>query len=248
MKLHHLVLFAGCAVCVTANSRAATILFTGTGDPQDQGWTLYSGGTGTASVVTQNTGSPGDVLTVETTAQKIYEYSYSTGYKEFLLGARIFVESASYNYLDAGLMLSAFGGVGFLAADRFNSLYLTPGAVGFMDLAASAPVPAGQFHDYSILVRDGNVSVYVDQTFSSILDGTATAVLTRAAPAQVDGEITLGDQTNDPGVNSRYRLDEVTFQGITIVPDPATGVMFVVGPAVLFGGKRARTQIKKARA
>ena len=210
-------------------------LYDGTGTPVDHGWTPLSG-TGHLGGSVTETFHPGHSLDVESKRMRYHSWSYDSGYSEFLVSTRMRISHAQYNFADAGLIFSVLGDVG--EPDRFSGIYLTPDHVGFMDLKDMAPIAAQQYHDFTILYRDNVLSFYVDDSFESILNGTAVPEMYRTDPipsrwANQSGVIQIGDQTNDFRVNSRYRLESVSFIGITPVPEVGTTFMFGAGLALL---------------
>lgn len=224
-----------------------TTLYDGNGPPGDQGWGLHTGAGHLGGSVTE-TFTPGNTMEVETRRMRFHSYSFDTGYAEFLVSSRMRITHAQYNFADAGLMFSVLGKDG--KPDRFSSIYLTPDHVGFMDLKDMAPIAAEQYHDFSILFRDNTLSFYVDDSFESILNGTAVPELFRADPipsifGNTMGVVQIGDQTNDFSVNSRYRLESVSFIGITPIPEPETALMFGAGLALLAltAGRRRISQV-----
>jgi hypothetical protein len=221
----------------------ATTLYDGVNTPADHGWNLHTG-TGHLDGSVTETYIPGASLDVETTGMRYHSWSFDTGHAEFLVSARMRITHAQYNFADAGLMFSVLGEDG--APDRFSGIYLTPDHVGFMDLKDMAPIEAGRYHDFTILFRDNALSFYVDDSFESILDGTAVPELYRVDPipslwGNRSGIVQIGDQTNDPDVNSRYLLERVSFIGITPVPEPEVSLMFGMGLAMLAFATRKRS-------
>ncbi|HEU4708112.1 MAG TPA: PEP-CTERM sorting domain-containing protein [Methylophilaceae bacterium] len=221
---------------------AEVTLYDGNGTPADEGWTRISGAGHRGGSVTE-TQIPGHSLEIETDRMRYHSYALDTGYAEFLVGARMRITDAQYNYADAGLMFSVLGKSG--EPDRFSGVYLTPDHVGFMDLKDMAPIAAEQYHDFAILYRDHALSFYVDDSFQSIMDGTAVPELYRTDPipsrwGNTSGVVQIGDQTNDFNVNSRYILENVRFLGITPVPEPETSIMFGAGLAFLAWAARRR--------
>ena len=218
-----------------------TVLFDGSGLPDDHGWLLDSGAGhlgGTVTVIPQTGGGAADVLEVATTGMQFHLYTYFTGYRELLLTTRVKVESGGFNFADAGFLMSVFGARG--EADRLNSFYVTPNEVGFTDGSGSVATTSGAFHDYAVLYRAGTVSLFVDAASSESLAGTATAALTRTAPFDAEGYVAFGDATNDDGVNSHYVLDDVRLVGWAPVPEAPAGWLLSAGLAVLLGAARRR--------
>ena len=225
--------------CLLAFAQAqaveAVTLYDGTGTPVDHGWKPLSG-TGHLGGSVTETFHPGHSLDVESKRMRYHSWSFDTGHSEFLVSTRMRITHAQYNFADAGLIFSVLGKAG--RPDRFSGVYLTPDHVGFMDLEDMAPIAAERYHDFTILYRDNVLSFYVDDSFESILNGTAIPELYRTDPipsrwADRSGVIQIGDQTNDFRVNSRYRLESVSFIGITPVPEPGTTFMFGAGLALL---------------
>jgi len=210
-------------------------LYDGTGSPADHGWNLHTGAGDLGGSVTE-TFIPGNTLDVESTRMRFHSWSFDTGYAEFMVSSRMRITHAQYNFADAGLMFSVLGEA--REPDRFSSFYLTPDHVGFMDLKDMAPIAAEQYHDFTILFRNNVLSFYVDDSFESILDGRAVPELYRVNPipsifGNKMGVIQIGDQSNDFNVNSGYRLESVSFLGITPIPEPGTTLMFGTGLALL---------------
>lgn len=230
-----------CFLIPNAQAEVST-LYDGTGSPVDHGWTLNSGHGHLGGTVTE-TQIPG-ALDVETTGMQFHTYAYDTGYAEFLVSTRMRITHAQYNFADAGLMFSVFGPAG--KPDRFNSFYLTPDHVGFMDLADMAPIAAEQYHDFTVLYRNNELSFFVDDSFEDIMNGVALPELYRLNPipsifGNTTGVIQIGDQTNDLDVNSRYQLASVSFIGITPIPEPGTALMLSLGLGFLaFAAQKKR--------
>jgi hypothetical protein len=247
MERSHWLGSAGtCLLALFASSVFAapqvTTLYDGVNTPADHDWTRFSGAGHLGGSVSE-TYIPGNTLEVETTRMRYHSYAYDTGHVEFLVSARMRITHAQYNFADAGLMFSVLGGAG--NPDRFSGIYLTPDHVGFMDNRDMAPIAAERYHDFTILFRDNTLGFYVDDSFESILNGTAVPELYRVDPipsrfGNTAGVIQIGDQTNDFNVNSRYKLESVSFIGITPVPEPETSLMFGAGLAFLAWASRRR--------
>ena len=217
---------------VIPNAQAAiSYLYDGRGTPDEQGWTRYSGaghlgGTSEVSLV------PGGGFEAETDGMAFNSYAIDTGYAEFMVSARIRMTHAQYNFADAGLMFSVLGEPN--QPDRFSGFFLTPDQVGFMDLTDMAPVTAEQYHDYTVLYRDNALSFFLDDSFDDIMSGVAMPELYRLDPipsifGNRSGVVQIGDWTNDLNVNSRYRMQSVSFLGITPIPEPGTSLMLSLG-------------------
>ena len=219
-----------------------TTLYDGVGTPADQDWTLFSGAGHRGGSVTE-THIPGNTLNVESTRMRFHSYAFDTNHVEFLVSARMRITHAQYNFADAGLLFSVRGDAG--DPDRFSGIYLTPDHVGFMDLRDMAPIGAERYHDFTILFRDNALSFFVDDSFENILNGSAVPELYRADPTSslwgnTTGVVEIGDQSNDFNVNSHYRLESVSFIGITPIPEPGTSLMFGAGLAFLAWASRRR--------
>lgn len=246
MKRPWLPAAAGFLLFVTQVQAAEVTLYDGDGTPDQQGWTRISGAGHLGGSVTE-TDIPGHSLEIQTDRMRFHSYALDTGYAEFLVGARMRISHAQYNFADAGLMFSVLGENG--EPDRFSGIYLTPDHVGFMNLKDMAPIAAEQYHDFAILYRDHALSFFVDDSFESIMNGTAVPELHRVNPipsifGNTSGVVQIGDQTNDLNVNSRYILDSVRFLGITPVPEPQTSLMFGAGLAFLAWAARRRSSHK----
>ena len=237
-----------CCLMAYAPAQAKIVaLYDGTGTLADQGWDLHTGAGHLGGGVTE-TYIPGNTLDVESSRARFHSWSFDTGYAEFMVSSRMRITHAQYNFADAGLMFAVLGDA--REPDRFSGFYLTPDHVGFMDLKDMAPIAAEQYHDFTILYRDNVLSFYVDDSFESILDGTAVPELYRLNPlpslwGNKTGVIQIGDQSNDFNVNSRYRLESVSFLGITPIPESETALLFGTGLALLAMTARRRDQRQK---
>lgn len=184
----------------TIAAATPTTLFSGTGTPEQQGWTVSTslgsgniccGGTvppGTLSVTPQSTGSASDALTVETGGgPAIHTYRINPGPGAFLASIRVAVATGSNNFADAGFF---FSGIYMLplanSPDRANSIYINPGEIGFMnsgltpDQIFSYSLDATIFREYAILYSSSHLmQIFVDASFDDILSGLVSPVLSR---------------------------------------------------------------------
>ena len=218
-------------VSLTVAAAAPVILYDGSDVPTAQGWTRSStGGTetvGSGSTRFVTTGSETPVTAVFNT------YAFATGATDFVVSIRLSVAASGFNQYDGALVFSAFGSDGWLGADRDRGLMIGETAVAWGDSANSdALVNTGTFHEYAFRYLGGTLDVYIDSAFDSIVGGTATPVLSRAAvpPAHWSvGTIVFGDNTNDVGYGSDYIVDFVKFQNLALVqlPEPAALAMLV---------------------
>ncbi|MCL6752420.1 PEP-CTERM sorting domain-containing protein [Nostoc sp. CCCryo 231-06] len=228
-------LVLGCAgVGLPSAAQAATFLFDGTGTPEAVGWQLWSSEppNSTITVTPQFTGRPSDVLSVSTTGTAIHLYSRKIDATNYIISMGVKVLRSSFNSFDYGLGLSPF------AVDRVNSLTIGEKSIQWSDLVGdSFAIDTSIFHEYAISYIDGNLNVYVDNSFDDIIAGTATPVLTRTGVTPQDesviGTVAFGDQSNDSMsfgnccVNSAYKLDFIRFQSldnVTSVPEPSTNL------------------------
>ncbi|WP_371817271.1 hypothetical protein [Myxococcus sp. CA051A] len=123
--------------------------------------------------------------------------------KPFKLVVTAQVESASrHNQLDSGAaILGSFTSPFGNSVDRSQMIYLDSAAIGWADDTQSAafPVISGGYHVYELAVDAAKVA-----TVS--IDGVAK--LTRNN-FMADGNIAIGDQTNDPNVDGVMRIKSV---------------------------------------
>ncbi|WP_375509436.1 hypothetical protein [uncultured Nostoc sp.] len=244
-------LVLGCAgVGLPSAAQAATFLFDGSGTPEAVGWQLYSSVdqlNGAIRVTPQFTGRPSDVLSVSTTGTAINLYTREIDATNYIISMGVKVLRSSFNSFDYGLGLSPF------TLDRANSLTIGEKSIQWSDLVGdSFAIDTSVFHEYAISYIDGNLNVYVDNSFDDIIAGTATPVLTRIGVTPQDesivGTVAFGDQSNDsidfPNccVNSAYQLDFIRFQSldnVTSVPEPSTNLaLFFFGLGGLLINKK----------
>lgn len=122
----------------------------------------------------------------------------------FQLQLELMVESVSrHNQLDAGAaILGSFTPPFGVETDRRQMIYLDSAALGWSDDSASfaAAITNGTYHTYVLSVDAAKVATLT-------IDGAAA--LTRAGFAY-NGGIAVGDQTNDPNVDSAMRIRKIT--------------------------------------
>lgn len=239
----------GCANAgLPSAAQAATFLFDGSGTPEAVGWQLDSfvaePPNGTITVTPQFTGEPSDVLSVSTTGTAVNLYSRNINATNYIISLGVEVLRSSFNSFDYGLGLSPFAqqffdtNGNYLGSniDRTNSLTIGENSIQWSDLVGdSFAIDTSVFHEYAISYIDGNLNVYVDNSFDDIIAGKATPVLTRTGVTPQDesvvGTVAFGDGSNDSGffpnccVNSAYQLDLIRFQSldnVTSVPEPNT--------------------------
>lgn len=120
--------------------------------------------------------------------------------KPFKLQVVMLVESVNaHNQFDsAAAIMGSFG----LSADRDQMIYLDSGMIGWADDTQSftTSVVNNAYHTYELSVDAGNVAHIT-------VDGIAA--LTRNSFV-FNGAIAIGDQTNDPNVDSVLRIRSVT--------------------------------------
>ena len=252
-------------VLLSLTARATPVLlFNGTGVPESQGWSVFSSdgsipANGPEPILsTQNTGTDSDVFSVQTSGTRIHLYHYDTFAGEFLASIRVAVYSSAHNLFDAGFYFSP----GYtrvqnerVLGDRSNSIYIDPNGIGFLDgTNGTFSLDATSFHQYSLLLKAGELKVYVDASNDDILSLAAAPVLTRPFipydPSDVltVGIIAFGDMTNDrsPPINSRYSVDFLTLETLskrqTPVPEPSVFSLFGLGCLCLAS---VRTSIAK---
>lgn len=256
----------GCANAgLPSAAQAATFLFDGSGTPEAVGWQLDSfvaePPNGTITVTPQFTGEPSDVLSVSTTGTAVNLYSKNINATNYIISLGVEVLRSSFNSFDYGLGLSPFAqqffdtNGNYLGSniDRANSLTIGENSIQWSDLVGdSFAIDTSVFHEYAISYIDGNLNVYVDNSFDDIIAGNATPVLTRAGVTPQDesvvGTVAFGDGSNDSSffpnccVNSAYQLDFIRFQSldnVTSVPEPNTNfALFFFGLSSLLINKK----------
>ncbi|BBD69263.1 hypothetical protein NIES4072_34090 [Nostoc commune NIES-4072] len=262
-------LVLGCAsVGLPSAAQAATFLFDGTGTPEAVGWQLESSEppNSTITVTPQFSGRPSDVLSVSTTGTAVNLYSRNINANNYIISLGVKVLRSSFNSFDYGLGLSPFaqqiffpnGNYSFSEVDRANSLTIGEKSIQWSDLVGdSFAIDTSVFHEYAISYIDGNLNVYVDNSFDDIIAGTATPVLTRTGVTpqneSVVGTVAFGDQSNDSisfdncCVNSAYQLDFIRFQSldnVTSVPEPSTNLALAF---FAFGGLLINKKLASSR-
>lgn len=124
--------------------------------------------------------------------------------KPFKLQIVMLVEQvAAHNPLDsAAAILASFTGAFGTTDERAQMIYLDSDQIGWADQTqdATAAVTNGAYHTYVL-------SVDAAGTAEFSVDGTPALMRVNLA---VDGAITIGDQTNDAGLDSTLRIRSVT--------------------------------------
>ncbi len=246
LKLNRLpALLIGLLSLSSAWALPPALLYDGNADPTSQGWqanqqtplTLTVGNgingvdAGTTRFTTTTNGG------AQTSGQNMYKYSVGTA--NLIASIRLKALSVSpHNYLDAGLMFSVvdnFAGVAGTSTNRSNMLYIDPGVIGWGDdtngTAAFNSVD-GNFHEYAIRYHEGQLKVYVDQSWADIAAETAVPVLTRSfvPGTTASAMIVFGDQSNDKNVDSDYVVDYVQFQDLNALPAGAPAAVPTMEP------------------
>lgn len=112
-------------------------------------------------------------------------------------------QAAAHNPFDASLaILPSFTGAFGTTVERGQMLYLQSGEIGWADDTdqVTTPVSDGAYHRYVVSIdASGTEQVSVD----------GHAALMRVGVVR-DGAITIGDQSNDPGLDSTVRVRSVT--------------------------------------
>jgi hypothetical protein len=180
------------------------VLFQGGQDPVAQGWTLVQSGT-----VAITTPTP-DTTQVQTTTSGSGAHALLVRSGDLVAGAPFAFEVrmkvvavADHNPYDAAVaILPAFTTPFGSTAQRERMVYVDSAAVGWADDTATAAAAAidGAFHDYRVVVNAaGEATVSRD----------GVVLLTRAGMA-TNGTIAIGDQSNDPGLESTFIVESVT--------------------------------------
>lgn len=190
------------------------VLYDATLLPENAGWSKNTGTglpttNGSVSVSLSPGGTFGGLLNASTVGGTIgYAWNYywrETGAGSFVISVRVAVTESSHNFGDAGFMLGVIGNPEYAAhypTARWNGIYIDPTKIGFMDdQGGSFSLDATAFHEYAISYKNDLISIFVDQPFASVVDGSATAVLTRQLFAEF---------RNDPNRDSQPVSDFFT--------------------------------------
>ncbi len=180
-------------------------LLVGGTDVTTQGWSIISVPvsdlTSDADVTQITTSTPNGA---RTSGQLLLSRAnaYEAG-KPFTIQFEVLVASVDpHNPLDSGAaILGSFSGAAGISTERRQMIYLDEAAIGWADDTQSAAVGVKNTkHVFEL-------SVDIAQVATVSVDGVAK--LTRNAFAS-NGTIAIGDQTNDPNVDSTMRIRSVT--------------------------------------
>jgi hypothetical protein len=213
--------------CGSDDAAAPTLtLYDGGLEPELSGWSKFSDPLanefpGTVTVETQ-AGEEARALRVATDGGAVHFYFLYTGVRTFALAVRVNVISNTANPYDFGLGIAPFVGDpthDFAALDRAFSLVPLSDRLVWADLTGgSYPLTTAGTHDYLLRFDGSTLTAYVDAPFESVVQGTASAALSRAVSepsgSAQEGFIGFGDMTNDAGVNSVYEISSVRFAEI----------------------------------
>lgn len=181
------------------------VLFTGGADPAAQGWTVVQSGAAelTASgptdtrLRTQTVGTAGAHLLLSLPAAV-------TPGAPFTVDVELQVVAvAPHNQFDAAVaILGSFTPPFATAAQRPQMIYIDADAVGWADDSGRAPVNNldGAFHTYRLAV---------DAAGTATVSRDGQPLLTRAGFV-TNGTLAIGDQTNDPNVESTILVRSVS--------------------------------------
>jgi hypothetical protein len=183
-----------------------TVLLTGGTDVVAQGWTIIMVAPAQVTYVQDYTHLQTSTNTGAQTSGLLllsYPGAIDVG-KPFKLQVVMLVESVNpHNQLDsAAAILGAFTPPFSAGKDRNQMIYLDSGKIGWADDTQSFAVSIvnNAYHTYELSVDAANVAhVTVD----------GVPALTRNAFVW-NGTIAIGDQTNDPNVDSALRIRSVT--------------------------------------
>jgi hypothetical protein len=196
---------AALADAAAPDAACERVLLVGGTDVAAQGWTVSAQGPHTLDY-----GADYVELQTTTTTGATTSGSQLLSYPDaFVAGDPIALEVVlrldavdPHNSFDAGAaILAAFTPPFGLAAEREQMVYLDAAAVGWADDSQSAAVTVldGAYHTYVLTV---------DAAQNAALSVDGTAVLARTAFV-TNGTIAVGDQTNDPDVDSALRIRSV---------------------------------------
>lgn len=229
---------------VAAAAAAPISLYDGSASPTAQGWTRF-GGDGT-EVVGAGTTAFNTLSAIPELMDGNYDtYTFATGANDFVVSIGLQALTSSYNSFDAAITFSPFGNAAFPTNDRLNSLTIGMDMVLWGDnVGPSVAVDTSVFHEYAFRYLDGNLDVFVDTPFDSIVAGTAVAALSRPGvvlqATKIPGVIVFGDATNDANVNSHYVVDFVNFEALEPQPVPEPVALTLVGLGVVSSAVRRR--------
>ena len=219
-----------------------TMLFDGTGLPENQGWikyTNYSNGT-------VNTFVTNGIFTMDTTvgdghSTALYmKYVGKEYYFRYSVRLRI-IESGGHNLYDASFCLGPYGFDSmFLTSPmpnhgdppRGGMLYFDEYAVGntmamnyqSYDISYAADT-TDNFHLYTLEVKSDSVDVFIDNN----------PVFTYSSPESIitDGYVFFGDQCNEFGLDSKVEIDYITYESLEtpwpVKPIPVPNSIFLSG-------------------
>ena len=216
-------------------SSAAMVLLNGASTPDAQGWTAVSVSVPAASVV--NNGTYTEISTLGTTdggsASGDLMYNESVALSsmpvyQLDISLQVLAGSGSHNQFDAPVAFGANNGTASgSSVQRGEKIYFDTNGIGWGDESGSyAFDTTDTFHTYSLIVdtNTGDASVAVD----------GVQRLTRSGYVTSD-QIGFGDQTNDPGVNGDFRIEE-----ITLTPEPASLYIFLLASIAVLTQRGSR--------
>lgn len=187
------------------SARRSIPLLVGGTDVAAQGWTVVSQAPNTLTYgadyvrleTSTNTGARTSGQLLLTKANAV------DATKPFKLEVTLQVESASrHNSLDSGAaILGSFTSPFGNGVDRSQMLYLDSAAIGWADDTQSAafPVTDGAYHVYELAVDAAKVATVSIDGVAKLTRNNFTA----------NGNIAIGDQTNDSNVDGVMRIKSV---------------------------------------
>jgi hypothetical protein len=181
-------------------------LLDGDAEPQDDGWTVTGSVTSADTVVAEGgmvvIDTAGDTNTVTTSSGAPYVlFSRDAGATDFVLSFRLDVTSGTHNPSDAGVaVMPAFTAPFGITAERDFLVYFEADEIGWGDESDSEAVDLGDGpHAYELEVDGANLTLRMD----------GADLLTRTDYPGGNGLVTFGDQSNDPGVDGHFAIDDV---------------------------------------